>query len=1047
MLIIEQMARNHAGAAALAAFGSLVTLALFLTLAGGPQPGARQPATAPARAVVIGHGQPLAFEPNAGRFGRGLDYVVRDHGTTLGIRAGHSVLAVGDGGALHTQLVGASTAAQPHRARRLPGVVNWYVGADRTNWRRGLPTFDGVSYARIYPGIDVSYHGRQGQLEYDFILAPHARASRINLALRGAKSLRVAANGNLVARVGSRTITQLRPVAYQRIGGAKQVVRANFVLGGNRVSFKLGSYDHTRPLVIDPVLSYSDYIGSTGDDAGYAVAADAAGNAYVGGISTSPSLPGAPQGRPGADTGFVMKVAPGGARSWITYVGYDVKGVALDGAGNVLIGGSTSGGLAVKNAAQPNFGGGMTDGFAAALAPDGSTKWVTYLGGTTHDTATSIAADRAGDAYVGVITNSVGLATVGAFQTLVNGNGGTNGPDDALVAKYSPTGTKVFVTYIGGSSTDNAQGIGVAPTCNSSCDVFIGGSTTSSDFPKSVAGSLGGSGDAFIFRLAASGSTRVWGAYDGDTDFEDAHGLAVSDAGNPALVGVTGSASKAGQTFVHTFNATTAARTVGPQSEFGAAGDDTGRAIAFDAQGNAYVTGSTTSSSGFDVTGAVQPNFGGQQDAFAVKVKADGTVFPVWSTYLGGFNFETGYGIATDESGGAFVVGSTSSNDFPLVASTQGNSTPSDGFIAKIQVRPVTVTGPSGTLRSHTAAFTYTSGEPGGSFKCRLTPVESDFFPCPNSGRTYSSLPDGSYTFEIAAVDPGSTPGPLTQRPFEVDTRPIAAFAIAPNPVLAGRTAVFDGTASSGADQPIVKYEWDLNGDGVFERNTGTAATTSQSFGLPQTTPVSLRVTDAGGLTATATADLRVTANPSASQLGVTINNGAQFTRTPNVTVTANFPAATTSMLFSNDGGFLKPSTFPPDKTTKWKLDSSGPERLPKTIYVRFLNGPIVSETHQDDIILDEIPPKVQEAVVTSDAPAASGAASAARLRSWKVKVKAKDSNSGVSRVQVTSNKRKPGKALKYKRRLTVKSAKRPRWLRARDRAGNWSKWKRATRR
>jgi hypothetical protein len=268
--------------------------------------------------------------------------------------------------------------------------------------------------------------------------------------------------------------------------------------------------------------------------------------------------------------------------------------------------------------------------------------------------------------------------------------------------------------------------------------------------------------------------------------------------------------------------------------------------------------------------------------------------------------------------------------------------------------------------------------------------------------------------------------------------------------VLVGRPVTFDASGSSSADQAaITKYEWDLNGDGSFERET-TTATTSQAYATPQSVQIGLRVTDAAGATGVTSGSLRVTALPTSSQFGVTINNGAQFTRTPNVTVTSNFPASTTTLLFSNDGGFLAPSTFPAQKATKWKLDSSGPERLPKTIYVRFLAGPLVSETHQDDIILDEVPPKVQQATIAPEAAASSAVATAAatkKTRRWSIRVKASDSNSGVSQVQVTTSKKRPGKAIRYKRKLKVKSASRPGWLRARDRAGNWSKWKKLRRR
>jgi hypothetical protein len=161
--------------------------------------------------------------------------------------------------------------------------------------------------------------------------------------------------------------------------------------------------------------------------------------------------------------------------------------------------------------------------------------------------------------------------------------------------------------------------------------------------------------------------------------------------------------------------------------------------------------------------------------------------------------------------------------------------------------------------------------------------------------------------------------------------------------------------------------------------------------------------------------------------------------------VTATFPPAITNLLFSNDGGFFTPTLFPPKAEVDWTLDSSGPERLPKTIYVRFLTGPIPSETFQDDIILDEIPPVVQQAAIAPTAgSSAARAARTSKTKKWKVKVKATDSNSGVGGVQITADKASPGKLLKYASTLTVKSAKRPKYVRARDKAGNFSKWKTA---
>jgi hypothetical protein len=306
-------------------------------------------------------------------------------------------------------------------------------------------------------------------------------------------------------------------------------------------------------------------------------------------------------------------------------------------------------------------------------------------------------------------------------------------------------------------------------------------------------------------------------------------------------------------------------------------------------------------------------------------------------------------------------------------------------------------------------------------------------------------LATGVHKWIIRAVDvPGHALDSTSNFTFTAISAPTASFTMAPNPVLVGRDVTFDGSATADAAHTIVKYEWDLDGDGSFETDTGTSPTAKREYLTAGDVIVTLKATDSTGTPGTATNALKVTTIAGTVFLGVTINNGAQYTKSPNVTVTATFPGATTQMVFSNDGGFLKPSVFTPQKETQWKLDSSGPERLPKTIYVRFFTGPFPSETFQDDIILDETPPKVDAASVAPSSPTASGAARAAKVKRWKAKLKATDSNSGVQYVQLTSNKKKPGKLLKYKRKLTVKSAQRPKWVRARDKAGNYSRWRKA---
>ncbi|MEA2494351.1 MAG: hypothetical protein QOJ29_2262 [Thermoleophilaceae bacterium] len=314
------------------------------------------------------------------------------------------------------------------------------------------------------------------------------------------------------------------------------------------------------------------------------------------------------------------------------------------------------------------------------------------------------------------------------------------------------------------------------------------------------------------------------------------------------------------------------------------------------------------------------------------------------------------------------------------------------------------------------------------------------------SFRTSRVLGNGPHPWSVRATDAVARSTDSAQRTFTVADPPTAKFSIAPNPVLVGRSVTFDGSGSTDASHPISRYEWDLDGDGSFETDGGASPTTGRAYAAPQDVNIQLRVTGDTGLTSTVSQVLRVTAGGTIpTQLGVTINNGAQYTRTPDVEVSVSSPPTITQMLFSNDGGFLAPTVFAPQKSVKWKLDSSGPERLPKQIYVRFLTGPFASETFQDDIILDEIPPKVEQASVAPAAARSSRASvAAAKAKRWKLRLKATDSNSGVAGVQITPNKKKPGKVLNYKTRLTIKAAGRKLWVRAIDRAGNVSAWRAA---
>jgi N-acetylglucosamine-6-sulfatase len=309
-------------------------------------------------------------------------------------------------------------------------------------------------------------------------------------------------------------------------------------------------------------------------------------------------------------------------------------------------------------------------------------------------------------------------------------------------------------------------------------------------------------------------------------------------------------------------------------------------------------------------------------------------------------------------------------------------------------------------------------------------------------GLTATVADDRIHQFAATATDQaGNTSSCSSSISYvEVSSPPSASLALSPNPALTGDTVGFDASASSGLT--ITRYEWDLDGDGSFETDTGADPTATRSYSAPAEIDPGVRVTNGVGLSDVARAPLSIRLGPPAGELGVSINNGEQFTNDSNVTINAFWPLAASSMVVSNDGGFLEASELPVAASTPWQLDSSGPERLPKTIYVRFLGGASGPETYQDDIILDQSAPKLVSAELVSES--GGGASSSAKAKTAKIRLKAKDSVSGVDRVQITTKKSDPGDILPYKRKVKVKVGGSELFVRVQDRAGNFSRWKRA---
>jgi hypothetical protein len=605
---------------------------------------------------------------------------------------------------------------------RQVGKVNYFIGDNPRRWHTDIPTYGEVLYRDLYPGIDLAFYGKRGQPEYDWVVKPGANPSAIKLRVEGSRSgaqgLRIDRQGNLVVREGSGIIRQTRPVIYQTVSGARQVISARYVIQRrNDVHIALGRYDHTRTLTIDPGLRYSTFLTGGVGGQGNAIVADAAGDAYITGYTYNkfPTVNAVQSAYGGGDYDvFVVKLnAAGSERIYSTYVGGsdndEGTGIALDSSGNAYVAGDTSSNnfptVHPLQAAQ----GGKTNAFVAKLNAAGNgLEYSTYLGGKGDDEAGGVAADSAGNAYVAGTTTSADFPTAHALQPSYGGGKCSYGPcTDGFVAKLSPAGTAlVYSTYLGGSSSDGANGIAVDSLGNA----YITGSTTSSDFPTAApfqstyrAGTCNQPipnqpcSDAFVTKLDPAGTQLVYSTYLGGVGETGASGIAVDATDHAYVTG--GTASKDfpivnavqptfgghayGDAFVSKFNLSGSALEY--STYLGGKDFDSADSVAVDRAGSAYVTGFTFSDN-FPVRNAVQPARNSAEDAFVTKLSPAGNTL-AYSTYLGGFQHDTGHGIAVDAAGNAYVTGETDSSDFPLYAPLDARRSQKyvDAFVAKVR--------------------------------------------------------------------------------------------------------------------------------------------------------------------------------------------------------------------------------------------------------------------------------------------------------------------------------------------------------------------------
>jgi hypothetical protein len=536
--------------------------------------------------------------------------------------------------------------------------VNYFIGNDPAKWHSAVPTSEAVLYRNVFDRIDLKVYGIESRIEYDWIVRPGGDPRDIRFEYRKVKGTRIDEAGNLLIETGFGELVHKKPVAYQesegklpaegRLGnGTRMAVESAFKkIGENAYGFEVGAYKVGQELAIDPVvLAYSTYLGGSGDDVASGIAVDGSGNVYVTGQTTSTDFPTLNQYQTyqaGEDV-FVTKIdtTKSGPASLVysTYLGgnnNDVAfGIAVDGSGNIYVTGQTASmNFPILNQYQTYQG--ADDAFVTKIdttkSGNASLVYSTYLGGTGYgsDVGTGIAVDGSGNAYVTGLTGSTDFPTLNQYKTY-------QGYWDAFVTKIDTTksgpASLVYSTYLG----SGGAGSGIA--VDGSGNAYVTGMTTSMDFPTlNQYQTYQGGFDAFVTKIDTTKSgpaSLVYSTYLGGSGFDISYGIAV------------------------------------------------------DGSGNAYVTG-YTSSTNFPTLNQYQTAQMGY-DAFVTKIDTTkrGDASLVYSTYLGGNSGDYGCGIAADGSGNAYVIGQTTSTNFPTLNQYQTAQMGYDVFVTKIDTTKI----------------------------------------------------------------------------------------------------------------------------------------------------------------------------------------------------------------------------------------------------------------------------------------------------------------------------------------------------------------------
>jgi Beta-propeller repeat len=888
--------------AILSAAGSAFYFSTVVRAAKGTAPGAGQASKSNTHSNTrqTALSLPLFFEPNQGQSAPQVKFLAHGAGYGLFLTAGEAVLKLhrpqassqiasqlsvenakrDSGSVIRMRLEGATYTAQVSGDARLPGKSDYFIGNDPSKWHQGIPQFARVQYQAVYPGVDLIYYGNQGQLEYDFRVAPGADPRQITLSFKGATAhvdSKGISGGDLVLSTHDGEVRFQTPRIYQRSdspGGDKKEIAGSFrQLADNKIGFTIGSYDHSRELVIDPMLNYSTYLGGSGTESNVKIAVDSAGTIYVGGSTDSTDFPRVPNPGTTSLTGteniFISKISPAspGGTASLLYSAYfggtgpgtdTLAGIAVDQSASIYLAGSTTSQNfpTTSNAFQPNLTGfpanshGFLSKISLGLNSVYAPAYSTYLAGNGIDTVTGLAIDTNQNAYVTGHTTSTNAASntdgfpanPNGFQTVSNYPIPDPGNFQFFASKINTNGSgqlsMIYSTYFGGGYPAGATAVGggiAVDTAGSAPNMYITGTT---NMPPGR-----GPNNELGFPL-----------------YNPQQACLNEDCSKPGLAPYT-------DAFVAKINPNVAGSVPIYSTYLGGGGTEFGTAVAADTSGNAYVTGSTNSTNwsctscsvgGFQTllngTGATSLN----TDAFIAKVgNIVGSTYPMtYFTYLGGSGDETGAAIVVDSVQAAHVTGWTTSTDLPITTNASnvqvGNGGGFDAFAASISTTLsgkgagdlLTYLGGSGADQGTGVAIdvfgnTYIAGT-----------TNSTNFPTKNPYQPALNGPADAFVSQIVSVS-NLTVAPTTTSPT-------------PNPVAAGTQVAFTFSITNNATNKstdvanlVVFNALGLPTSGLASTPTAKVTSGSGSCGTVQGSTISCNIpTLAVGAVATVEVDM-----------------------------------------------------------------------------------------------------------------------------------------------------------------------------------------------